>query len=369
MSSALGRSRAGATVLGPGDPDPSGHSDHPSDPRAPTTPTASQSPTGQPRLHSRLSKSYQHARNSQRSPSSRTQQDSSGTISHSRKRLSNNGVDKPLPPAPDVTTPPSPLNTLTSPKSPNTPITTTTSPKLTLRSRFNTGPVPTSGSIPHAERPRIKIPASQHVASEVSPTALSPSFPREKSSPYHATTGDRWPILDAALDITPSRSAQPGPSSARAQDSAVHASTDSAQHGEQRSSDEHAQEGPSDYELFIRRAQEQDRHYREQLLRFIPGRSKDNTQKAKKHSSAPRGFSWQRTAAKRQQQEQDVRRSWQAGEQARPNPATAAWRNSDAGLVTSGALRRKGSRSSLSSIKQAIAHYIKPPRPPSAQDD
>ena len=376
-------------MLDPGDPsDPSDPSD-PHAPTTPTTPTAGQSPTDQKRSHSRFCKPNQHelpssprhcrhspfqhvqpTQNFQRSPSA--QQGNTGPIHYSRNHLNDHSVDKPLPPPPNVSASPKPLgnlHTLNTPNNLDTPNTPTTTPKLTLRSRFNTDPAPTSGKLPHPERQPIKIPASQHVAAEVSLKARSSGFPREKPSQYHSTTGDLWPILDTTLHTGTSRTHQPGSSCTRAQDSSAdHPLAVNLQRSEQRASCGVTQ-GPSDYELFIRRAQEQDRHYREQLLRFLPGRLKDDSQKAKKYRSAAHVFSWQRTATKRQQQEQDVRRSWQAGEQARQNPATASRRNSDNGPFTSGGLRRKGSRSSLSSIKQAIAHYIKPPRPPSAHDE
>ena len=392
MSAALeisGRSKVrtpASGVLSPGLPD---------DPHAaaPTMAQTGQTPTGQTRLHSRLSnksrKSHQHPPSSPRHSQHPQTPEGSRHVQHSRHshqdvsehgdavgpspsaaqatRSSNNAVDKPLPSPPNVTTPaslsPSPISPL---KNLNPPNARSIPPKLTLRSRFNTGPGPTSppGNILYAGNQPNKGSPSQHVAAEVSPTALTarpPGSPPEKSTYYHPTTGDRWPFLDAAPESTPG--------SAPLRSSQQRSSVPSGVETGQKVFPEEEQEGPSDYELFIRRAQEADRHYREQLLRFIPRRSKDGAEAPKQRSSAPRMFSWQRAVAKRQQQEQDQRRSWQAGEHAEQHPVATAWRKSDAGPVTPGGLRRKGSRSSLSSIKQAIAHYIKPPRPPSARDE
>ena len=343
---------------------------------APTMTQTGQTPTGQTRLHSRRSnnsrKSNQHPQTAQESRHSHLRLAQHGDAvgpspsAVQAARSGNNAVDKPLPPPPNVTTSPSLSPSPISPlKNLHTPNARSIPPKLTLRSRFNTGPGPTSppGNILYAGNQSNKVSPSQHVAAEVSPTAFTarpPGSPREKTTHYHSTTGDRWPFLDA-LESAPDP-APPRPSQQRS-------SGPSGAEKEQRVFPEKEQEGPSDYELFIQRAQEADHHYREQLLRFIPRRSKDGAEKTKQRSSAPRMFSWQRVVAKRQQQEQDQRRSWQAGEHTEQHPAATAWRKSDAGPVTPGGLRRKGSRSSLSSIKQAIAHYIKPPRPASARNE
>ncbi len=240
----------------------------------------------------------------------------------------NNGNNKPLPlpPPPALTTP-------TIPK-----------PKPTLRSRFSTEP--TSGN-----RLETEILGFQHVASDSSGAA--PSRRGKKVSYYHSTTGDQWPRLDLDPPPPPLRDA-----TAQGRTPTRHHAVDVEEGKRRESSEDHA--GPSDYELFIRRAQEEDRHYREQLLRKFSRRSRgDDVHRIKHRDPGTRVFSWQRAASKRQP-EMDTRQSWGGGGQ--PQKPTIGRRNSDVGRL----LKRKGSLSSLSSIKQAIVHYIRPPRSPKA---
>ncbi|RYO94929.1 hypothetical protein DL766_001232 [Monosporascus sp. MC13-8B] len=265
---------------------------------------------------------------------------------------------KPLPPPPDAAAP--------------------TNPKPTLRSRFNKGSGSGSGS--------------------GSSNALEPDGPRKSFVPKHAATDfSRMPLSlrdTATYSHNPPtksdrrsipRPAQPAPAQpapargdffVRGRISSGHCAAYIKDDGPKRATREEPEEpeGPSDYELFIQQAQEEDRHCREQLLRIMSQRTRTDAQPIRHPDLSTGVFSWQRTATKRRK-DGEQRRTW-GGESPSQN-LPGERRNSDAGPSSrdgdggdGSGLRKRGSRrASLSNIKKTIANYIKPPRPPSTHKE
>ncbi|RYP82342.1 hypothetical protein DL770_005601 [Monosporascus sp. CRB-9-2] len=268
--------------------------------------------------------------------------DNSGNTTSRRPQRQSVSDSKPLPPPPDA----APRN-----------------PKPTLRSRFNKGSESGNGLEP--DRPRKPF-VPQHAATDFSRMPLSP---RDTATYVHdpPTKGDRRSIPHPA----PPAPAQ-GDLFVRGRISSGHCAAYIKDDDPKRATREEPEEpeGPSDYELFIQQAQEEDRHYREQLLRVMSQRSRTEAQPIRHPDLSTGVFSWQRTAAKRRKAEEQ-RRTWGGESSSQTLPRER--RNSDAGPSsrdgdggdTSG-LRKSGSRrASLSNIKKTIANYIKPPKPPS----
>ncbi|RYP08175.1 hypothetical protein DL765_008875 [Monosporascus sp. GIB2] len=249
---------------------------------------------------------------------------------------------KPLPPPPDA----APTNS-----------------KPTLRSRFNKGSGPGNPLEPNGPR---KPFVPKHAATDFSRMHLSL---RDAATYFHnpPTKSDRRSIPHPA----PSAPAQ-GDFSVRGRISSGHCAAYIKDDGPKRATREEPEgpEGPSDYELFIQQAQEEDRHYREQLLRIMSQRTGTEAQPIRHPDLSTGVFSWQRTTSKRRKDEEQ-RRTW-GGESPSQN-LPGERRNSDAGPSSrdgdggdGSGLRKRGSRrASLSNIKKTIANYIKPPRPPS----
>ncbi|RYP47214.1 hypothetical protein DL768_006690 [Monosporascus sp. mg162] len=268
--------------------------------------------------------------------------DNSGNTTSRRPQRQSVGDSKPLPPPPDAAS---------------------TNPKPTLRSRFNKGSG--SGNALESDRPRKSF-VPQHAATDFSRMPLSP---RDTATYIHdpPTKSDRRSIPHPA----PPAPAQ-GDFFVRGRISSGHCAAYIKDEDPKRATREEPEEpeGPSDYELFIQQAQEEDRHYREQLLRIMSQRTQTEAQPIRHPDLSTGVFSWQRTAAKRRKAEEQ-RRTW-GGESPSQNLPKER-RNSDAGPSsrdgnrgdTSGLRKRGSRRASLSNIKKTIANYIKPPKPPS----
>ncbi|RYP61691.1 hypothetical protein DL771_010042 [Monosporascus sp. 5C6A] len=272
--------------------------------------------------------------------------DNPGNTTSRHSQQQSVSISKPLPPPPDATP---------------------TNPKPTLRSRFNNGPGP--GNALEPDRPRKSF-VPQHAATDFSRMPLSP---RETATYVHdpPTKRDRRSIPHPA-PLAPAQ----GDFFARGRISSGHCAAYIKDDNSKRATREEPEEsqGPSDYELFIQQAQEEDRHCRDPLLRIMSQRTRTEAQPIRHPDLSTGVFSWQRTAAKRRK-DGEQRRTW-GGESPSQNLHRER-RNSDAGPSsrdggggdTSGLRKRGSRRASLSNIKKTIANYIKPPKPPSVHKE